>query len=185
MKFLTVSTNDAEEAILAHTLRLPDLDFFKGRKLSQDDVNKLQSAGVDQITVAKLELTDVLEDDAANRAARRLIGSGVVTKAAHAGRVNICSVVSGLVVLDPQGINALNLIDEAITVATVPLHELVEPGQVIATIKVNPYAVSEEIVTAWEGAAKKIKVQPFRRYRTSLIQTNSARIKEKPDNQSI
>lgn len=178
MKFLTVSTTDAEEAILAHTLRLPDLDFFKGRKLSQDDVNRLQSAGVDQITVAKLELTDVLEDDAANRAARGLIGSGVAAKAAHTGRVNICSVVSGLVVLDPQGINALNLIDEAITVATVPLHELVEPGQVIATIKVNPYAVSEEIVTAWEGAAKKIKVQPFRRYRTSLIQTNSARIKD-------
>lgn len=177
MIFETIPLAEAEASILAHTLRLPGLDFLKGRKLSQADLVKLEIAGIDRITVAKLELLDVLEDEAANRAAMRLVGFGLSAHTAHTGRVNICATISGLVVLDPQGVNALNLIDEAITIATVGLHEPVEPGQIIATIKVNPYAVSEAVVSAWEAATTVIKIRPFKSCRVSFIQTMSSRIK--------
>jgi molybdenum cofactor cytidylyltransferase len=42
---------------------------------------------------------------------------------------------------------------------------------VIATIKVNPYAVSEGIVASWERAAKAFRVASFSPLRASLIQT--------------
>ena len=53
------------------------------------------------------------------------------------------------------------MIDEAITIATLPLHEIVAPGQVLATIKVNPYAVPESIVAAWERTGASLSVAPL------------------------
>ncbi len=41
----------------------------------------------------------------------------------------------------------------------------------IATIKVNPYAVPEKVVAACERAAAPLEILPFRPHRTSLIQT--------------
>ena len=70
------------------------------------------------------------------------------------------------------------MIDEAITIATLPLHEIVAPGQVLATIKVNPYAVAEPVVAAWEAAAAPFDVAAFRPRRAALIQTVEPGLKD-------
>ncbi len=71
----------------------------------------------------------------------------------------------------PERISALNHIDEAITIATLPMNDVVDAGAVVATIKVNPYAVAEKTVAAWEAAASRFSVAPFRPHRAALIQT--------------
>lgn len=178
MKFATLPLTEAEGALLAHTLRLPGLVIAKGRRLDAQLLAQLRAAGVRTVAAARIEPGDAMENDAAERAARALAGDGVIAKAASAGRANLCAARRGLVTFEPQAVHALNGIDESITIATLALHDVVEAGEVVATIKVNPYAVPETIVTAWEGAAAAFGVLPFMPRQTSLIQTFDAALKD-------
>jgi molybdenum cofactor cytidylyltransferase len=178
MKFETLPLSKADGAILAHALRLPQLVVAKGRRLDVAQLASLRAAGVQEIAVALIEAGDVAENDAASRAARNLVGDGIVAKDAHTGRVNLCSTRQGILVLEARDVNALNRIDEAMTIATLPLHDVVEAGEIVATVKVNPYAVGEEIVASWEANAKPLTVVPFRPHRASLIQTLSSALKD-------
>ncbi len=178
MKFVMVATENAEGGILGHAVRMPHFFLPKGLRLDSSVLAQLRGAGVEKVAVARVEAGDVPEDRAAERAARNLAGAGIIANKSHAGRVNLCASYKGLLLFEPQGVDALNHIDEAITIATLPLHDVVEPGQVVATIKVNPYAVGEEVVAAWEKAAKSFRVEAFRPYRASLIQTLAPGLKQ-------
>ncbi|WP_319518454.1 molybdopterin-binding/glycosyltransferase family 2 protein [uncultured Martelella sp.] len=171
MKFETVPVATADGAILAHSLRLSDLTLTKGHALSQSDVDALAERGFEEITVARLEPDDVREDLGVTRAAAGLAGAGVVAAPAHAGRVNLHADAHGLVQLDADAINALNAIDESITIATLSPQDTVRPGDAIATIKIIPFAVTERTLQAWDRAARAIEVTPFVHHRVSLIQT--------------
>lgn len=61
MKFVTVPVADAAGAILAHALRLPGLVLDKGKALDSEALARLRRAGVEQVTVARLEPGDVPE----------------------------------------------------------------------------------------------------------------------------
>ncbi len=171
MKFATLSPEDALGAILAHSVRRPNLVVAKGRRLDENLVAQLRQAGVEKVAAATIEDGDVEEDRAAARVAKNLAGDGIVARDAHTGRVNLCAARRGLVLFEPERVHALNRIDEAVTIATLPLHDVVEPGQVVATIKVNPFAVAEGIVAAWERGAASLGVAPFLPHRAALIQT--------------
>ena len=172
MKFATLATEDALGAVLAHSVRLPGLVVAKGQRLDEKRVAQLLAAGVAQLAVALIESGDVDENAAAQRVSANLAGDGVVAREAHTGRVNLCATQRGLLLFDPQMIHALNRIDEAITIASLPLRDIVEAGEVVATIKVNPFAVKEAVVTAWEATAKaSLRIAPFQPHRASLIQT--------------
>ena len=171
MKFTTLPTGKAEGALLAHAVRLPKCCIAKGQRLDQGALAQLRAAGIEQVSVAVIEAGDVPEDRAAARVAQNLVGAGIVAKRAHAGRCNLAATAQGLIRFDPERISALNHIDEAITIATLPLNDAVDAGAVVATIKVNPYAVEEKTVAAWEAAASRFSVAPFRPHRAALIQT--------------
>lgn len=178
MKFETIPVLHSQGAILARTLRLPDLVLVKGQRLGAAQLDLLSAAGVQQIAVALVETGDIAEDRAAERVARNLAGRGVIATEANKGRVNLCASAHGLVVFDSTRVRALNHIDEAITIATLPLHDVVTPGQIVATIKVNPYAVPGQIVDAWESAATAFRIATFRSRQTSLIQTLAPVLKD-------
>jgi molybdenum cofactor cytidylyltransferase len=177
MKFATVPIDQAEGALLAHAIRLPQLFIAKGRPIAAEDIALLRAAGVQSVAVALIEDGDVVEDVAAARVARLLAGRGIAAREANDGRCNLCAVFQGLLHFDPGGVDALNHIDEAITLGTLPVHEPVEQGAIVATIKVNPYAVAEDVVAAWEQAAAPLSVAPFRPHRVSLIQTMAPGLK--------
>ena len=77
MIFAAVPPAEAEDALLAHSVRLGKLVFKKGRRLSASDVAALGDAGIAEVTVARLEPGDVGEDEAARRLAEALAGPGV------------------------------------------------------------------------------------------------------------
>ena len=54
------------------------------------------------------------------------------------GRVNLHAERSGVVVVDRARIDRLNLVDEAVTLGTLPAFASVQPGQMVATIKIIP-----------------------------------------------
>jgi molybdenum cofactor cytidylyltransferase len=182
MKFGEVPVADAEGAILVHSLRLGPTALKKGRVLSAADIAAIAGAGIDEITAVRLEPGDVREDPAADRIATAVAGSGVATAPAFTGRANLFAEAKGLLVFDRDRLDQLNLIDEAVTLGTLPAYAVVEPRQMVATVKIIPFAAPEDIVArcsaiAAEGAPL-LRVAAFRPLAVGMIQTRLPGLKE-------
>ncbi len=171
----------AEGAILAHAVRTPEHRLKKGRVLSAHDIAGLKAAGIDEVIVARLEPGDVAEDIAAARIAAPCAGTQVRVAEAFTGRVNLYAEADGVAVVDAARVDALNAIDEAITLATVAPFVRVARGQMLATIKIIPFAAPEAAVNAAEAllaAGPLVRVAPFVPRRAALISTALADTKD-------
>ncbi len=182
MIFGETPLEEAEGAILAHSLARPGLAFKKGRRLSADDVAALAAAGVERVVAARLEPGDLHEDEAAAAIAGALCGSGLAASAAFTGRCNLVARTRGLLVLDRNRLDALNLVDEAVTVATLAPYARVEARQMVATIKIIPFAVAGALVERALAVARDggpmLTVAAFRPHRVALVQTRLPGLKE-------
>src|SRR3546814_16836151 len=91
------------------------------------------------------------------------------------GRVNLFAQAHGVAVVDRQRLDAVNLSDESVTVATVEPYAPVEPKKMVATIKIIPFAAPEAVVQrSAELAAQDrglVRIVPFAAHRVGLIQT--------------
>ncbi|GAB5506473.1 MAG: molybdopterin-binding/glycosyltransferase family 2 protein [Rhizobiaceae bacterium] len=177
MKFGPCPVFDAEGSILAHSIKLNGRRLRKAHRLGAEDIAALQEAGVSLVTVAQLEANDVPEDEAARRIAAALRVAGVEVRDASTGRVNLHAAAAGVFAVKKALIDTLNAIDPAITVATMADFSAVEAGQMVATVKIIPYAVDGGLVAtaeakAGEGAA--FAVHPFRGLKVALVQTELA-----------
>ena len=175
MIFGDTPLDDAEDAILAHGLRREGLILKKGRRLSAKDVAMLRAAGLESVIAARLEPGDLHEDEAAARLAETARGDGIGVSAAFTGRGNLAATARGLLVVDRDRLDAFNLVDEAVTLATLPAFSLVEPRQMVATAKILPFAVPRAIfarcLAAIEGDRPLLRVAALRPRRVGLIQT--------------
>jgi molybdenum cofactor cytidylyltransferase len=182
MKFGAVPVDGAAGGILAHSLKLGATAFKKGRVLSAADLDLIAGAGLTAITIARLEASDVGEDEAATRIAAAAVGPGVSAAPAFTGRVNLHAKARGVFVVDRERVDRLNLVDEAVTLGTLPPSTVVEPRQMIATIKIIPFAASESAVRDCARAAitggPLLRVAAFRARPAGLIQTRLPGLKE-------
>ncbi|MEM9626052.1 MAG: molybdopterin-binding/glycosyltransferase family 2 protein [Pseudomonadota bacterium] len=182
MKFGVMPLNEAEGAFLAHSVRADDVVLKKGRVLDSGDIDRLRQAGVSSVTAARLAPDDVAEDDAAARIAAAAMGDDIEARAPFTGRVNLFSAKPGLLLLDHDKIDALNRIDEAITIATLPPFSDVHQGQMVATIKIIPFAVGKAELDRVLGLADDaeqglVRLAPYRALEVQLIQTRLASVK--------
>jgi molybdenum cofactor cytidylyltransferase len=182
MRFGEIPVAEAVGAILAHSLRFGQTALKKGRVLSAEDVAALAAAGVDHIVGARLDPGDLREDEAADRVAAALAGANVTAATAFTGRANLFAEAKGLLVFDRDRLDRLNLVDEAVTLGTLPPFAVVEPRQMVATVKIIPLAVSESAVgRAADFAAQGgelLRVAAFAPRRVALIQTRLPGLKE-------
>ena len=177
MKFGPVTVADAAGCILAHSLPVPGRRLSKGRVLTTDDLASLQAAGIAQVVVARLEAGDLAEDAAAAAIAAAIRGDGVVVSAAHTGRCNLFAARPGVALIDAAAIDRINGVDAAITVATLPRFAAVAAQQMLATVKIIPFAVAAAAVVrcvAIARAAAALRLAPFRPHCVGLIQTRQA-----------
>jgi len=175
VKFGRIPAREAAGALLAHSVKLPTGGFKKGRELSGDDVAKLLDAGIETVVAARLEPDDVLEDEAATVVAEAVCGDNVSMTAAFTGRANLVAEAAGVVVLDRDRLDRLNLVDESVTVGTLPAYGVVAPKQMVATIKIIPFAVPRATVDTCAAIGREagalLRVAPFRPKRVALVQT--------------
>jgi molybdenum cofactor cytidylyltransferase len=173
MKFGEIPVDEAVGAVLAHSLKAGERRLRKGRVLSVEDVAALRAAGRRIVVAAQLEPGDVDENSAAADIARPLVGRHVSVAPPFTGRVNLFSEVAGILAFDRSAVDRLNGVDESLTLATIEPYAVVEPKQMVATVKVIPFAVRRESVTAWlaeaASASPLISVAPFRPRRVALI----------------
>ncbi|MDR3500415.1 MAG: molybdopterin-binding/glycosyltransferase family 2 protein [Parvibaculum sp.] len=182
MIFGDMAPGEAEGAILAHSIKLGPTTFKKGRILSAADVVQLIEAGVNRIVAARLEPTDVAEDEAAAELARALAGPGLRLGEPFTGRANLFAEADGVLVYDRARLDAINLVDEALTVATLAPFETVSARQMVATVKVIPFAAPRAALDRTVALARTggplVTLRPFRAHKVALVATRLPGTKE-------
>jgi molybdenum cofactor cytidylyltransferase len=172
MRFEEVPVAEAVGAVLAHThLTGQGVSLKKGRLLGAADVAGLAAAGVARVFVARLEPGDVGEDEAAHRLAQAVGGPEVTVAPAATGRSNLFAAARGLLLVDAAGVDAVNSVDERVTLATRSPWSVVAPGELVATVKIIPFAVPGALLARATALAPRVQVAPFLPLRAGLVLT--------------
>ncbi|MFF9554085.1 MULTISPECIES: molybdopterin-binding protein [unclassified Methylobacterium] len=180
MRFGTVPLAEAGGLISAHTVRRADITLRKGAVIGPEEAAGLARTGLSEIVVAALDPGDVGEDDAAARLAGCLRGANLRVESPFTGRCNLFAERPGVLTLDPTRIEAVNAVDEAVTVATLPRFRPVIEGEMIATVKIIPYAVPGAVLARACAAAgaDALAVATYRRRRVGVVSTRLPSLKE-------
>jgi molybdenum cofactor cytidylyltransferase len=175
MKFGAVPIAEAEGGVAVHSIRKDGFVLKKGTRIGPTEIAAMKVAGITEVTVARLEPGDVSEDAAAADIAAALAGDGVRIEDAFTGRVNLFAEHAGVLVVDRPAIDRLNRVDEAITFATLAAFAPVVEGEMIATVKIIPFAVAaaarEAAVAAARETAPLIRVAPYRIRNVGIVST--------------
>jgi molybdenum cofactor cytidylyltransferase len=175
MKFGAVPLHEAEGGIAVHSIRQGGVVLKKGTLIGKAEISALAGAGIAELTVARLEPGDVPEDAAAGETAAAIAGEGVHVERAFTGRANLFAQSAGVLVVEREAVDALNRVDPAITLATLPAFAPVVAGKMIATVKIIPFAVAKAArdgaLAVAATAAPLVRVAPYRVRRLGIVST--------------
>lgn len=173
MRFGPVPVEESLGGILAHGVKFKDVVLRKGEIIQDIHIVKLKTVGFETIVVAELDEGDVGEDLAALSLAQAVTGQNLSIEAPSTGRVNIYAACNGLFVPDETFIHRINDVDEAITLATLPPMCRVQPGEMVATVKIIPFAVPKQVLAHVVSVAKSdiLSVASFLPLRIGVIST--------------
>ncbi len=169
MIFASFALDDALGTVLAHSARLPDKVLKKGTVLDAAAIAALRTAGHSEIIAARLAPDDVPENEAADRMARAFDAPLLSRRRATTGRVNLHADAAGLLRVDAVAIDAINGIDEGFTAATLPDYAPVAAGDMVATIKIIPFAVSAAALDRVELVAREVSAICLHRFHRRIV----------------
>src|SRR5574341_1147981 len=154
MKFEPVPLSEAKGKILGHNIAGSNGQRLlrKGRPLTDADLENLRALGRTSVYVAQMEEDDVDENAAARRVAEAVRGPGLHIPGVSAGRANLLSNQAGLLRVDVERLARINECN-GITLATLRTHSPVHARQIVATVKIIPYAVPESVLSEAEAVA--------------------------------
>ena len=152
MKFEPVPLSEAEGKILGHNIAGANGQRLlrKGRRLTHADLESLRALGRQSVYVAQLQPNDADENTAARRVAEAICGAGLMMPGASSGRANLLSSEMGLLRVDVERLTQINEFN-GITLATLMNHSPVHARQIVATVKIIPYAVPESTISEVEA----------------------------------
>ena len=173
VKFGKIAVAASQGAILAHALKTRGLNLKKGELIGLSQVNAMLAAGIDEIIAARLEQGDIEENEAARRLAEGLRGENLRIDHAFTGRCNLFAETDGLFLAAVDMIDRVNALDEAVTVATLPPMRRVSAGEMVATVKIIPFAVpAVTLARSLEAArAAPLRIAPFLPLQVGVVST--------------
>ena len=170
-----VRGGEAQGATAVHSIRQGEVVLKKGTLIGPAEVAALTAAGIKEIVVARLEPGDVSEDEAAAGIAAAVKGAGARTDRAFTGRCNLFAESAGVLVIDRPAVDRLNRIDEAVTLATLPAFKPVVEGEMVATVKIIPFAVAgaarDQAIAEARAAQPVIRVAPYTVRKIGIVST--------------
>jgi molybdenum cofactor cytidylyltransferase len=173
MRFGAVPVDEAEGCVAVHSIRQSGLVLKKGTLIGKPEIAALKAAGIGEIVVARIERGDVSEDAAAAEIAAAVAGEGVHVERAFTGRANLFAETAGVLVVDKDAVDRLNQVDESTTFATLPAYKPVVAGEMIATVKIIPFAVAEKARDAALAVAARplVRIAPYRIRKIGVVST--------------
>ncbi len=187
-----VKVEDAVGMVLCHDItkvvpgEFKGPAFKKGHIVKQEDVEELLKLGKDHIYIWECGNELLHENDAALRMAEAAIGEGVEYAQPSEGKVNITAAGPGLLKVNVEALNEINMIDE-ISFATQHTNRVVEQGDIVAGTRAIPLVVGKEKIEAMEkicaGRGPVVEVKEIRKLKVGLLTTGNevyfGRIKDK------
>jgi hypothetical protein len=167
-------------AILARDLTISGARWSKGRRLTGDDLLALAAADPgERVSVLVPDAGELHEDEAALRLAAAVAGPGLTTRGPAQSRVDLIADAAGVVNVRVGDLERLNRIDP-LEVFTVFDGQVVEAGDLVASVKVAPHLVDAATVDAGArladfGTRPLVWVAPFVPSRVGVIVKESVR----------
>lgn len=154
-------------AILTRDLAVEGGRLPKGRRLTPEHLRAIGRAPLGPAVVAIVpEPWEVHEDDAALRLAAAVAADRpeLALRGPVQSRVDLVATAAGVVDIRLPGLLRLNAIDP-LEVFTVFDGQVVEPGDLVASVKIAPHLVPEAVLLAGERLARRggplVRVRPF------------------------
>lgn len=148
--------------------------FKKGHIIRDEDIPVMRSMGKNHVYVMEFSVEQIHENDAAARIAL-LAADGLERSEAAEGKVNIRSSQQGLLKIDTDRLQQLNLL-EGIALATLHQGVAVKPGELVACAKIIPLLLPAKTIQQVQdicAAGSIIQVVPFRLQTVGLIVTGN------------
>ena len=167
MKFGPVPVADAEGAIAVHSIRAPGLVLKKGTVIGEARDRGAAGGGHRLRRGRRLEPRRRAGGRGGCRDRRGGRGRRTCASTAPSPAAPTCSPPqAGVLVVDDAAIDKLNQVDEAITLATLPAFEPVVEGEMIATVKIIPFAVEaaarDRALAVARGRSRWCAIAPYR-----------------------
>jgi molybdenum cofactor cytidylyltransferase len=180
MKFGSVPIEKAEGGMLAHAVVANGRRFPKAHRIDTGDIDAFRDSGIGEVIVAMLEPGDLDENTAASALAAAIDLSNIDIRPAATGRVNLHAKTAGVFTVRADLVNAVNAVDPAVTLATLAANAAVEAGQMVATLKIIPFAVSGALIEKAAGilsSQRPFEVHSFQALAVGLVQTTLSGVK--------
>jgi hypothetical protein len=170
----TFDPADTIGRILAHDIEIGGRPRLrKGHVVAEGDIATLRASESGKLHLLEIEEGDLPEDEAGRRLAAAIAGPGVLVKGPVEGRYNLVAATRGLLRFDTAALQALNELDD-ISIFALYDGMTVEPGEVLAGVKVTPLVARAENVRAAEAIAAAseggvARVRPFQAVAVGVV----------------
>ncbi len=167
-------------SVLARDLAIGGVRWAKGRRLTADDLLAIAAAEPDgPVSVLVPDASELHEDEAALRLAAAVGGPGLTMRGPSQSRVDLVAEHAGVANVRIGDLERLNRIDP-LEVFTIFDGQVVEAGDLVASVKVAPHLVDAAVVDegarlADFGGRPLVWVAPFTRSRIGVIVKESVR----------
>ena len=162
-------------AILTRDLAVAGGRLPKGTRLTPEDLVAIGSAAAGPaIRVIVADPGDVHEDEAAIRLASAVTRGRpeLAVRGPVQSRVDLVATVAGVVDIRLAALERINRIDP-LEVFTVIDGQPVEPGDLVASVKIAPHVVPEDVLVVGEAVARRggpiVRVRAYRGVRLAVI----------------
>lgn len=178
-----IKVQNAVGAILIHDMTqiIPGVvkgpRFRKGHVIQAEDIPVLLSMGKEHIFVWDQTPGLIHENEAAERLAQAVSGSGLVLDEPKEGKVTLTAAHDGLLYVSEDGVLALNNL-EYIILSTLHNHFPVKKGDKVAGTRVVPLMIDEKVVLEAERVVRTfstpiLDVRPLKPLNIGIITTGS------------
>lgn len=178
-----IKVQDAVGAILIHDMTqiIPGVmkgpRFRKGHVVREEDIPVLLSMGKEHIYVWDQTPGLIHENEAAERLAQAVSGSGLILDEPKEGKITLTAAHDGLLYISEDGILALNTL-EYIILATLHNHRPVKKGDKVAGTRVVPLMIDEKVILEAERivgtfSSPLLEVRPLKSHKVGIVTTGS------------
>lgn len=178
-----IKVQDSVGAVLIHDMTqiIPGVvkgpRFRKGHIVREEDISVLLSMGKEHVYVWDPTPGLIHENEAAERLAHAVSGSGLILDEPKEGKVTLTAAHDGLLYASEDGIWALNTLEDII-LATLHKHYPVKKGDKVAATRVVPLMIDEKVVLEAERIVQTfsnpiLDVRPLKQLKVGIVTTGS------------
>ena len=178
-----IKVQDSVGTVLMHDMTqiIPGVSkgprFRKGHIVREEDIPVLLSMGKEHIYVWDPIPGLIHENEAAERLARAVTGSGLIFDEPKEGKITLTAEYDGLLYASEDSILALNTL-EGVILATLHNHYPVKKGDKVAGTRVVPLMIDEKVMIEAEEIVRHfskpiLEVRPLKSLQVGIVVTGS------------